>query len=178
MISLVDMDNTLYDFSPPCYEEVSFYNKDLPTPDKWTKWAIFDDYVKKEDYHKAFDCVHMRQCEFSPYEGARELLQYLHTKGPVVIASNRCDESYDELEKWLKMNHLPYDLIHVSDDKIKLFDYMSISLVVDDSPHTLKKSEELGVKAVGLEYPWNKGMGFTLFKNLQDMLVYLKEVYK
>lgn len=177
MISCVDVDNTLFDFSPPCYKEVSAYNKDLPTPDKWNKWEVFSAYVKKEDLHRAFDCVHMSQCDFPPYDGTRELLQYLHTKGPICIASNRCLESYDALRDWLEMHRLPYDQIYVSYDKTKLFDYMKVGLIVDDNPHTLKKAEELGIKAVGLEYPWNKGMGLTLFENLENMLDYLRKIY-
>ena len=175
MISMVDVDNILYDFSLPCYKEMCLINPNTPIPDKWDNWDIFDKYVEKESMIIGFNHVHMRQREFKPFSYARELLQYLHDRGPVVIASNRCIASYDALEDWLRFNFLPHDLIHVSYDKTELFDIMKIGLVVDDNPFTLQKAMDLGIKGVGLEYPWNKGMGFTLFENLQDMLSYLKE---
>ncbi|GEM_PF-4089043 len=47
-------------------------------------------------------------------------------------------------------------------------------IVVDDSPHVLERAQKLSITAAGLEFAWNRGNGFKLFRNLSEVLEHFK----
>jgi hypothetical protein len=78
-------------------------------------------------------------------------------------------------ERWLRMHELAYDDLHLSFDKTVLF--KDVAVVVDDAPQTLEKAVASKAIGAGLLFPWNKafaGNGFGLFKNLDEVMKYIR----
>ena len=92
----------------------------------------------------------------------------------IIIASHREKGALDATVKWLKKNDLIFDEIHLSYDKTVLFD--DCWAVVDDSHFTLEKAASAGIIGTGLKMPWNEHKDYTLFHNLIEVLLYLKEL--
>jgi len=159
---IVDIDSTLFDFSWPVYNELVKINPDFPTPDKWYEWNMWDGFVTKNEFFKCVNTIHSNILDYEPFPYASELLELLSEKYNILIASNKNKKHYDSTEKWLKYNNLKHDLIFLSYDKTvilkdKLF---KIKYVIDDSPSTLLKvKKDHNIEALGIEYPWNKGIG-------------------
>ena len=71
---------------------------------------------------------------------------------------------------------LPFDEVHLSNDKSVLFD--GSWAIVDDSPVTLGKAARAGIIRVGLRNPWNEGTDHPLFNNLPEILNFIDEKLK
>jgi hypothetical protein len=101
----------------------------------------------------------------------------LHKNFYVVIASHRRQESKDLLIKWLDINKMIYDDIHISYDKTGEFDDRTV-LVVDDSPITMQHALDRGMRAAGLDLPWNRCMKNTdafTGKTMKDIYCYVEK---
>lgn len=172
---IVDIDNTLWQFCDPFFEELRKINKDFPTPDLWTHWDIWENYCSNQDFHGAVNAIHFRQDSdnFEPYPEARGFLTELKQAGyHITIASHRLPEYMTQTESWLNKHGLVYDDIHLSHHKTRLFN-ANTNVVVDDAPEVLEKAVENGALATGLLFPWNKtyqNNGFRLLSNLDDIL--------
>lgn len=175
--AIVDIDNTLWQFSDAFYLELKKINPDFPTPDRWCTRDIWEGYCSFKAFIAAIHRIHHRQDSDShqPYAEARDFLLSLRTHGfHIIIASHRTPETSPPTERWLARHGLPYDELHLSLDKTVLFPRADV--VVDDSPPTLEKAVEHGLLATGLLFPWNRayaGNGFRLFDNLHEVLEYI-----
>lgn len=173
--AIVDIDNTLWQFCDPFYEELKRINKDFPAPENWTQWNIWEGYCTEEEFLGAVSAVHRMQDNdnFKPYPEARGFLQKLESDGyRITIASHRSPEFMTVTEKWLRKHGLVYHDIHLSFEKTKLISGETTT-VVDDSPSVLEKAVEHGVFAAGLLFPWNRAFrnnGFTLCRDLNEIL--------
>jgi hypothetical protein len=175
--AIIDIDNTLWQFSDAFYQELKKINGDFPTPDRWCSYDYLEGYCSVEDFVAAINTIHHHQDsdQYQPYPESRDFLSSLREHGfHVIIASHRTSETRQPTERWLARHGLPYDELHLSLDKTVLFPKADI--VVDDSPLTLEKAVESGALGAGLLFAWNRdyaGKGFRLFQNLNEVRDYI-----
>jgi hypothetical protein len=174
---IVDCDNILWGFHEPCYEECLKFNPEFPKPEDWIKWEIFRDHLSEANMFKMFDNTYERILEYKPYGGAKELLQWLNERYYVVIATHGHTKTISLLKQWLDVNCLSYNKIDVSDDKTVLFD-KDCTLVIDDSPHTIKVAQDKGIEVLALAYPWNTLSLCNRFNDLYELLEFIKWRYE
>ncbi len=175
--AIIDIDNTLWQFSDAFYLELTKINSDFPTPDRWRTYDIWEGYCSVEDFIAAINTIHHHQDSdrYQPYPESRDFLSSLREHGfHIIIASHRTPETIQVTERWLARHGLLYDELHLSLDKTVLFPRADI--VVDDSPLTLEKAIESGALGAGLSFPWNTAYpsnGFRLFQTLNEVLDYI-----
>lgn len=175
--AIIDIDNTLWQFSDAFYQELRKTNRNVPTPDQWTDYDTLGAYCSVEEFVAAIQAIHHNQDSdlYQPYPEARGFLSALRDHGfHVIIASHRTPATRPPTERWLARHGLVHDALHLSLDKTVLFP--GADIVVDDSPLTLEKAIECGIRAAGLSFPWNRSCannGFRLFHDLDEVLDYL-----
>lgn len=176
-IAIIDIDNTLWQFSDAFYLELKKINKNFPSPDQWCTYDIWEGYCSVEDFIAAISTIHHNQDNdrYHPYPESQGFLSSLKEQGyHVILASHRMQEMRQPTERWLARHRLPYDELHLSLDKTVLFP--TADVVVDDSPLTLEIAIENGALGAGLSFPWNRayaGNRFNLFQNLNEVLDYI-----
>ena len=171
---IVDVDNTLWDLAPVLYERMREVSPDLPPAAQWREWDFWRSYIKPQAIYSILDAIHMEQERFRPFDDAGEFLSGLKEMGfSIIVASHRRQEALDPAERWLRMNGLVYDEIHLSYDKTVLFH--DCWGVVDGSPETLNKARDAGIVRAGLRNPWNEAEDHPLFENLGQITEYLKK---
>jgi len=157
MKAVIDVDNTLCEYSFVLYDELNKINEEIPLPIDWNDWNFYKGIITDKEFYKAADLAQNRIMECNAVPGAKEFLAALSNLGfEIVIASHRQNESKLLLEKWLMKNEMKYDSIHISFDKTVLFDDNSVHLVVEDSPIIIKEACKRGIKTIGIRRPWNK----------------------
>jgi hypothetical protein len=170
---IVDIDNTLWNLAPVFFEYLKKYNPEIPVEDLKRGETRLKGYIPREDLLGVLKEIHMRQDEFVPYPGAREFLTSLKEMGLyIIIASIRDEEAREATERWFRKYDLPYDELHLSNDKTVLFP--EAWAIVDDSTWTLDKAAQAGIVRTGLVNVWNANRGHSLFPTLKEVLVYLK----
>jgi phosphoglycolate phosphatase-like HAD superfamily hydrolase len=170
---IVDIDNTLWNLAPVFFEYLKKYNPEIPVEDLKRGETRLKGYIPRDDLFGVLKEIHMRQDEFEPYPEAREFLASLKENGfYIIIASIRDEEARESTERWLRKYDLPYDELHLSNDKTVLFN--DAWAIVDDSTWTLDKAAQAGIVRTGLVNVWNANRGHPLFPTLKEVLEYLK----
>ena len=175
--AIVDIDNTLWQFSDPFYRELKRINPNFPAPARWDRADFWKGYCSEGEFFNAVNSIHNNQDsdQYLPYPESQNFLLSLKEQGYyVILASHRVPEAKQPTERWLTRHGLLYDQLHLSSDKTVLFP--GAAVVVDDAPLTLIKAVESGALAAGLLFPWNSayaGNGFGLFCNLNEVLDYI-----
>ena len=170
---IIDIDNTLWDFSPVFWKHLRDINPDITPPQAWDRWDFWEVYVSKKELYDAIHRIHMDQEKYPPYGEAKPFLTSLKEKGfYIIIASHREQESFDGTVRWLNKYGLPFDEIYLSDDKSILF--KDCCAIVDDSPFMLDKAKYAGIVRTGLLHPWNARTDHPLFNSLQEVLNYIE----
>jgi len=168
----VDIDNTLWDFSPVFWDKLRKINPAIVPPAIWNRWDFWDTYVTKKQIYGAIKEIHLKQDRYLPFDGARPFLASLKDRGfYIIIASHRAPEARSVTAKWLEEHGLVHDELHLSNDKSIIF--KDLCAVVDDSPSVLDRAKDAGIVRVGLRRPWNKETGHPLFETLEEILAYL-----
>jgi hypothetical protein len=176
--AIVDIDNTLWQFSDALYLELSGFNRDFPHPDAWTDWDIWKGFCSKDDFYRAINTVHANQDRdgYLPYPEAKGFLTSLKENDyHITIASHRSPEHREPTERWLERHGLLYDELHLSHKKTDIYNRFT-DVVVDDIPQFLEKAVECGAKATGLLFPWNENHnnnGFRFYSGLDEVLSYI-----
>jgi 5'(3')-deoxyribonucleotidase len=169
---IVDIDNTLWDLAPELWKELQIFNPQMPPPAKWRDWDFWEEHVQTRDLYRALREVHMKQDHYFPYTDSREFLTGLKRRNFfITIASHREKGTLDPTVRWLRKHDLPYDEVHLSNDKTVLFDQSWA--IVDDSPVTLGKAAGAGIIRAGLRNPWNERTDHPLFDNLLEILIFI-----
>ncbi len=172
---IVDIDNTLWYFAPVLYEYLLKVNPRILPTDQWGAWKFWERDMDTKVFYEVLKKVHMDQEQFVPYGDAKQFLISLKERGfRILIASHREKETYDPTLRWLEKNELTFDELHVLNDKSILF--KDAFGVVDDSPVTLEKAKKAGIVTTGLSFPWNEGLGYTLFGSLTEVLAYIDSI--
>jgi hypothetical protein len=175
--AVIDIDNTLWQFSDAFYLELKKINRNFPTPEHWTTYNIWEGSCSVEDFAAAINAIHHGQDndQYRPYPESKGFLSSLKDHGfYIILASHRAPTTRQPTERWLARHGLPYDELHLSSNKTVLFSMADV--VVDDSPLTLEKAVDSGALGAGLLFPWNRDYisnGFRLFQNLGDVLEYI-----
>jgi hypothetical protein len=175
--AVVDIDNTLWQFCDPFYEELKKINSTIPPIEQWTTADFWKPYCSLKEFMDAINAIHRAQDseQYRPYPESREFLAVLKERGyQVIIASHRLEGTRTPAERWLSRHQLPYDELHLSFDKTVLFDRAAV--VVDDAPQTLEKAVAHCAIGAGLLFPWNRSSarnGFGLFHDLTEVLTYI-----
>ncbi len=175
--AIVDIDNTLWEFSAAFYRELQKINPRFPDPRQWTNYQIWEGYCTEEDFFSVIHSIHHHQDsdDYRPYPEALKFLSALKENGfHLILASHRVPTTRQPTERWLIRHALPYDELHLSLDKTVLFP--GADVVVDDAPPILEKAARCGLLSTGLRFPWNEayvGNGFRLFPNLNEVLDYI-----
>lgn len=176
-IAIIDIDNTLWQFSDAFHQELKRINPDFPPPDQWRRYDIWEGYCSVADFIAAINRIHHHQDQdrYQPYPESRDFLRDLKGHGfHIIIASHRIPATRPPTERWLARHGLSYDELHLSLDKTVLFPKADV--VVDDSPLTLVKAVESGAIGAGLLFPWNADYasnGFRLFQTLDEVLAFI-----
>lgn len=176
--AIVDIDNTLWQFSDALYTELSGLNRNFPPPATWTNWDIWEGFCSKEDFYRAINKVHANQDNenYLPYPEAQRFLSSLKDNNyQITIASHRSPDHRKPTERWLERHDLIYDDLHLSHRKTEIYDRFT-DVVVDDIPQFLEKAVACGAKATGLIFPWNENYGnngFRFYSNLDEVLRYI-----
>jgi len=171
-LALIDIDNTLWNFADALYERLAKVNPDVPLPDYWTHWDFWKPYFKPETFYSIVNEIHAEQDRYGVYPDAEEFLENLYVHGyKIIIASHRSQESREATLKWLYKHKLIFHDLHLSYDKTVLFN--KCCMVIDDAPHILEKAISQNLIATGLEFAWNRGNGFKLFKSLNEINEFL-----
>ena len=175
--AVIDIDNTLWQFSDAFYMMLKEMNENFPEPGQWVNSQFWKGYCSEADFMAAINSIHQHQDSerYQPYPESQGFLSSLKKHGfHVIIASHRSEETRGSTGQWLAQHGLPYDELHLSFNKTVLFPQADV--VVDDAPLTLKKAVESGALATGLIFPWNRvhaGNGFKLFPNLDGVLEHI-----
>jgi FMN phosphatase YigB (HAD superfamily) len=176
--AIIDIDNTLWHFCDELYKQLREINSDMPSPDNWNDWNLWQNHCSEEEFTGAIHSIHLNQDHgrYLPYPEAKDFLSTLKEHNLyIIIASHRTQESLEQTHRWLIKHDLMFDELHISSDKTVLFDE-TCHIVVDDSPYTLEIAAKQGITALGLIFPWNrayKNNGFKLFNNLNEILQYI-----
>ncbi len=65
-IAIIDIDNTLWQFSDAFFEELRKINEDFPTPENWTHWwSIWQGYCTEQDFYGAINANRAGMLEFA-----------------------------------------------------------------------------------------------------------------
>jgi 5'(3')-deoxyribonucleotidase len=169
----IDIDNILWDFSPVFWERLQRINPDIVPPSIWNRWDFWQNYVTKKQLYGVIKGIHLDQEQFAPFADAKCFLTSLREKGfHIVIASHREPETREMTVRWLDSNQLPYDEIHLSNDKSAIF--QDVCAIVDDSPSVLDKARDAGIIRVGLRRPWNMQTDHPLFDTLKGIFAYIE----
>ncbi len=165
---LVDIDNTLWDFSTVLFQELSSKYNNIPDPEHWVSWDFWKKYMTVDEFYTVVYKVHQQQEEFPPYPEAVSFLYNLKQKGwSIIIASHREEKAYEPTNKWLRKNNLVFDKLHISYDKTVLFD--TIDYIIDDSPSIINKACLAGIPVAALRKPWNAMLNVPLYENLLEI---------
>lgn len=168
----VDIDNILWDFSPVFWERLQKINPKIIPPAIWNEWDFWHNYVTTKQLYGTIREIHLEQENFQPFEDSGPFLMALKERGLyIIIASHREHGTLGPTERWLKMHNLPYDEIHLSNDKSVLF--RDLLAIIDDSPLVLDKARAAGIIRAGLRCPWNTNSDHPLFDSLPEILAYL-----
>jgi len=172
---MVDVDNILY----PFYEILFFYlkkeNEKIPDWLNWYEWDFYRKFgMNDKTFFRIVNEIHSSQeLNYKSFPYTKEMLDVLHEKFYVLIASHRSKKTLPILKEWLDSNDLFYDQISLTFNKTKLFD--SVSMVIDDSPVIIQKAVEKSIPVLTISYSWNKHL-----KNLNNVYFFnsIKEIYE
>lgn len=171
---IVDIDNTLWDFSGELYRRLSRINSKVPQPCDWSEYSYYEKFI---DAKTCWGIIYDIQgaSRFDAYPGARELMNSLwESEHEIIVATNRHPRYKMATQTLLMNNNLVYHSLHLSNDKSTLFDE-SIGLVIDDSPHVIDKAKSHNIPVIGLKQAYNVNSGVPLFDDLHALIKHLEE---
>jgi hypothetical protein len=175
---IVDVDNILADFAPVFHEELKKRCPAIPHYTEWNHWNFHEGFLSLDAFLEAANAAQMRIHEMPTLQGAKSLMQFLHTHARVTVASHRRRESEDSLVQWMREHCLPYESLDISFHKERLFNH-GYSLIIDDSPTTMQDALSHGLRVASVRCPWNRcmeGSGAFIGESLRDVERYVKTI--
>jgi hypothetical protein len=92
-----------------------------------------------------------------PYPHAVETVNRWHDAGHSIhILSHRAERSLTATRRWLDGIGLRHDELWGGDDKVARCRELGVDLLIDDSPETLLRALDAGIRAATLRHPWNE----------------------
>jgi len=94
-----------------------------------------------------------------PYPHAVDTVNGWYDAGHVIeIASHRAERSAAATRRWLDDIGLRHHGLWCGTDKVAHCVATGTGLLVDDSPQTLLRAVDAGIRAATLRHPWNEGL--------------------
>ena len=153
----IDIDSTLHHYWD-LLEEVAQRRFGIAIPyAEQVVWEI--DRLRPEQLRAAVKETHSEPhiLASEPYPGAVETVRGWHEAGHFIhITSHRAADSSDATGRWLDRIGLPYDELYCSYDKVSRCEEIGIELLIDDSPHNLRRAIDAGIAGATLLHPWNR----------------------
>ena len=92
-----------------------------------------------------------------PYPHAVEIVNRWYASGHSIhILSRRAERSVAATRRWLDDIGLRRHELWCGDDKVAHCRAIGIDLLIDDSPETLLRAVDAGIRAATLRHPWNE----------------------
>jgi len=92
-----------------------------------------------------------------PYPHAVETVNGWHDAGHSIhVLSHRAEGSLAATRRWLDGIGLRYDELWGGDDKVARGRDIGVDLLIDDSPETLRRALDAGIRTATLRHPWNE----------------------
>jgi uncharacterized protein len=92
-----------------------------------------------------------------PYPRAVDTINGWYDSGHrILVASHRAERSLTATRRWLDDIGLRHHDLYCGDDKVARCREIGVDLLIDDSPHNLRRAVDAGMLAATLRHPWNE----------------------
>lgn len=155
----LDLDGVLADLHSVLLEKFSQVANRRITADMITRWDIADSFKLglTSSYFSAWDDYEPEL--ISPYEpNAGLFVGRIREEVPVDIVTAHLESSRQRIERWLSLNHVPYDklvLVGKGDGSHKLSTVSEHDVFIDDSPF-LAENAPSSILVFLYSQPWNE----------------------
>ncbi|MEM5877407.1 MAG: hypothetical protein QXF12_00860 [Candidatus Aenigmatarchaeota archaeon] len=176
--AILDIDDTMVDFSGKMYRNLKkyYFDRKIPYPSDW-RWNTIRKIIGNKEFDKMID-ITIEECNNGePFPEVPEYTNVLHDLGyEIVVLTHRRFSAYDGTKNFLIRNDIKHnELIVTHMPKINFVDD-NTSFIVDDAPHTLKdfKKHRKHVRLFARKMRYNKDIkGVIRVSNLMETLRYL-----
>ena len=155
----IDIDSTLHHYwDRLSAAALARFGIDLPYEEQ-IDWGITR--LRPEQLHL---CIQETHCDTAilagePYPDAAQTVRGWHEAGHFIqVTSHRDQQTRDATARWLEQIGVPYDELHISQDKVGRCVQSSIELLIDDSPENLTAALEQGMTVATIAHPWNRDL--------------------
>src|SRR3954467_1156963 len=152
----IDIDSTLHHHWPLVAAAAKRrFGVDLPYEDQVPQTAV------RLDEEQLLACIEDTHTDAAiagarPYPHAVETVNGWYDAGHFVeIASHRAERSVAATRRWLEDIGLRHHSLYCGADKVAHGAETGIELLIDDSPETLLRALDAGMRAATLRHPWN-----------------------
>jgi FMN phosphatase YigB (HAD superfamily) len=152
----IDIDSTLHDHWPLVAAAAKRrYGIDLPYEEQ------FPSATARLDDAQLLQCIEDTHTDEAiagarPYPHAVETVNGWYDAGHYIeIASHRAERSVAATRRWLDDVGLRHNALDCGADKVAHAVATGIELLIDDSPDTLLRALDAGMRAATLRHPWN-----------------------
>ena len=151
----------LADLHSVLLEKFSKFANRRITADMITRWDIVDSFKPglTSSYSNAWDDYEPER--IAPYESDAGLfVSQIREVAPVDIVTAHADSSRRSIERWLSMNHIPYDnlvLAGKGNGVHKLSLASAYEIFIDDNPN-LAANAPSSILVLLYSQPWNQGV--------------------
>lgn len=154
----IDIDSTLHHYWD-VLSEVSArrFGVELPYEEQLT-WGITP-RLREEQLRLCIEESHSdeRILQGTPYPGAVETVSRWHQAGHFIhVTSHRASGCHRATERWLRDIGLAFDELHCSYDKVSRCSEIGIDLLIDDSPHNIRRAIDRKIAVATILHPWNQ----------------------
>jgi len=154
----IDIDSTLHHYWDVLSAvAVRRFGVELPYEEQMT-WGITP-RLREEQLRLCIEESHSdeRILAGRPYPGAVETVSHWHRAGHFIhVTSHRAEDRHSATERWLRSIELPFDDLHCSSDKVSRCAEIGIDLLIDDSPHNIRRAIERRIAVATILHPWNQ----------------------
>jgi uncharacterized HAD superfamily protein len=153
----IDIDSTLHDHWPLVAAAAKRrFGVELPYEEQFpgTARRLSEEQLRVcvEDTHSDAAIAGAR-----PYPHAVATVNGWHDAGHSIhVLSHRAERSLSATRRWLDAIGLRYDELWGGEDKVARCREIGIDLLIDDSPDTLLRALDAGLRAATLRHPWNE----------------------
>ena len=153
----IDIDSTLHDHWPLVAAAAKRrFGVELPYEDQ------FPSATRRLDEEQLRVCIEDTHSDEAiagalPYPHAVETVNRWYDAGHFIhITSRRAERSLTATRRWLDDIGLRRHELWGGDDKVARCREIGVDLLIDDSPETLLRAVEVGIRAATLRHPWNE----------------------
>jgi FMN phosphatase YigB (HAD superfamily) len=153
----IDIDSTLHDHWPLVAAAAERrFGVELPYEQQYPRTGV---RLSEEQLRVCIEDTHTDAAIAAarPYPHAVETVNGWHDAGHAIhILSHRAERSLAATRRWLDGIGLRYDELWGGEDKVARCREIGAGLLIDDSPDTLLRARDAGIRAATLRHPWNE----------------------